>query len=158
MGTVCTSFTWVNAGTHQRSVAFPLGASREYVQVGSVLAARSALIALLTWGVGAVWTLEQPLRSLMSQLPSWQMVIGYFKEAEQIHGWPNASVKMSPLAMAAFRAPSLKPTAIFSNEVLQSLVDMPALPPGQRPALLAPVTKMWLDQTHTNTHPHTQSP
>ena len=43
LGTVCTSFCWVNSGTHRRSAAFPLGCLEfEYVVDGNHFAAISA--------------------------------------------------------------------------------------------------------------------
>lgn len=39
-GTVCTSFCWINSGTHQRTAALPLGQTDfEYVALGNMLAA-----------------------------------------------------------------------------------------------------------------------
>ncbi|CAK9085501.1 unnamed protein product [Durusdinium trenchii] len=57
----------------------------------------SALLAMLAWARGCCFVLEQPLRSIMTALPSWQGVIGFFEEA----GHP---LKMNSLNMAAFRA------------------------------------------------------
>lgn len=43
LGTVCTSFCWVNSGTHQRSAAFPLGCTDySYVVNGNAFATVSA--------------------------------------------------------------------------------------------------------------------
>lgn len=43
LGTVCTSFCWVNSGTHQRSAAFPLGrVDHQYVIDGNQFAVVSA--------------------------------------------------------------------------------------------------------------------
>ncbi|CAK9013302.1 unnamed protein product [Durusdinium trenchii] len=39
------------------------------------------VLALLAWAVGAFPILEQPRQSLMTALPSWQSVVGYFQEA-----------------------------------------------------------------------------
>lgn len=136
--TVCTSFTFINRGTHGRSIAFPLGRSElEYVALGSALAARSALLAMLAWARGCCFVLEQPLRSIMTALPSWQGVIGFFEEA----GHP---LKMNSLNMAAFRAPTLKPTALYSAEDLQWLMDMPTPPKDQRPPLDSAVWRVKL--------------
>lgn len=39
-GTVCTSFCWINSGTHQRTAALPLGQTDlQYVALGNTLAA-----------------------------------------------------------------------------------------------------------------------
>ena len=134
LATVCTSFTCVNSGTHKRSISFPLGWRWDlnYIQLGNVLAARSAVLALLTWGWGGFPTLEQPLRSLMTALPSWQSVIGYFDEAES-KGWTGQRLKLNKISMAAFRASSLKPTGLYSTEAFDDLINMWVPPKNQRP-------------------------
>lgn len=39
-GTVCTSFCWINSGTHKRTAALPLGQTEhKYVEIGNTLAA-----------------------------------------------------------------------------------------------------------------------
>ena len=64
LATVCMSFVFINAATHGRCMAIPEGwreVSPEYMQIGTCLAARSAILAMLTWSMGAMWVLEQLL-------------------------------------------------------------------------------------------------
>ena len=140
LGTVCTSFNFMNSGTHTRSIAFPLGWTRYfYMDIGDILAGRSAVLALLAWGMGAMPVLEQPRRSMMTALPSWQHVIGYFDQAEK-RGWKGQRIKMNPISMACFKAPTLKPTALYSTESLDPLINMKVPPKDQRPQAEAEIT------------------
>ena len=141
LGTVCTSFIFINSGTHQRSISFPLGwrTDLDYVVLGNVLAARSAVLAVLAWACGGFPVLEQPARSVMTALPSWQSVIGYFDEAAN-RGWGGQRLKLNKINMAAFRASSLKPTSLFSTEAFESLINMYVPPKHQRPPPKDPVT------------------
>ena len=41
LGTVCTSFVWINSGTHDRCLAFPMGRDIPHVNLGNHLAAVS---------------------------------------------------------------------------------------------------------------------
>lgn len=140
LATVCTSFVFINSGTHTRSIAFPLGwrTDLSYVELGNILGSRSASLALLSWGLGGFPILEQPLRSVLTALPSWQSVIRYFDEAES-KGWIGQRIKKSHIDMASFRAPTLKPTALFSTEAFQPLMDLSVPPKSKRPPVEAPV-------------------
>jgi len=130
----------MNSGTHTRSIAFPLGWKRYfYMDIGDILAGRSAVLALLAWGMGAMPVLEQPRRSMMTALPSWQHVIGYFDQAEK-RGWKGQRIKMNPISMACFKAPTLKPTALYSTESLDPLINMKVPPKDQRPQAEAEIT------------------
>ena len=141
MATVCTSFVFINSGTHGRSMTTPEG-WREYVpdymQLGTCLASRSALLALLTWGIGGMWILEQPSTSSMTYLVSWQMLITFFANK----GLP--SVMRNSVFMAAFRGATLKPTALFSNESLEDLMNLPVPEKKDRPEASAPVSYVCL--------------
>lgn len=140
MGTVCTSFNFMNSGTHKRSIAFPLGWHLfPYMELGNVLGARSALLALLAWAMGAFPVLEQPLRSVMTALPSWQSVVAYFHEAE-CAGWIGQRLKLNHVNMAAFNAATLKPTALYSTEAFDALMNMNAPCKSKRPKPQAPTT------------------
>ena len=140
LGTVRTSFIFMNSGTHTRCISFPLGRNDlDYIELGNILASRSSILALLSWAWGAFFCLEQPDRSLMTALPSWQSVIGYFDEAEK-KGWLGQRLKVNKVMMAAFRAPSLKPTALLSPETLGPLMNMWVPPKNLRPKPAAPVT------------------
>lgn len=134
LGTVCTSFIFMNSGTHTRSIAFPLGWRNDlsYVELGNILAARSAVLSVLAWGLGGFPNLEQPTRSLMTALPSWQSVISFFDEAEG-RGWKGQRLKLSKVCMAAFRAPSLKPTSLYSTEAFDALMNTHVPPKNKRP-------------------------
>ena len=140
LATVCTSFVFINSGTHTRSIAFPLGwrSDLTYVQLGNILGSRSAILALLCWGLGGFPILEQPLSSVLTALPSWQSVIRYFDEAE-CKGWIGQRLKKSHISMACFRAPTLKPTALFSTEAFQPLMDLAVPPKSKRPPVEAAV-------------------
>ena len=140
MGTVCTSFNFMNSGTHQRSIAFPLGWHHyPYMELGNVLAARSAVLALLAWAMGGFPVLEQPLRSMMTALPAWQSVVAYFDEAE-CSGWIGQRLKLNHVNMAAFNAATLKPTALYSTESFDPLMNMNVPPKNKRPKPQAPTT------------------
>lgn len=141
LGTVCTSFNFVNSGTHTRSISFPLGWRQDlsYVELGNILGGRSAVLALLAWAVGGMPVLEQPLRSVMTALPAWQSVIAYFDEAEQ-QGWIGQRLKLNQVFMACFKAPTLKPTALYSTESFDPLMNMKVPPKDQRPQADAQVT------------------
>ena len=110
-----------------------------YVQLGNILAGRSAVLALLAWAVGGMPILEQPLRSVMTALPAWQSVIAYFDEAEQ-QGWTGQRLKLNQVFMACFKAPTLKPTALYSTESFDPLMNMKVPPKDQRPQPDAQVT------------------
>ncbi|CAE6921658.1 unnamed protein product [Symbiodinium sp. CCMP2592] len=85
-GTVCTSFTWINAGTHGRRLWQPLGNQHlDYVALGSRLVERTVLLALLAWHMGAVFSIENPLGSMIAEQPIFQIMIQYFKEKSG--GW-----------------------------------------------------------------------
>ena len=83
--------------------------------------------------------LEQPLRSVMTALPAWQSVIAYFDEAEQL-GWIGQRLKLNQVFMACFKAPTLKPTALYSTESFDPLMNMKVPPKDQRPQADAQVT------------------
>ncbi|CAK9082083.1 unnamed protein product, partial [Durusdinium trenchii] len=125
----------MNSGTHQRSIAFPLGWRQDlsYVDLGNILASRSAVLALLAWAFGGFPVLEQPLRSIMTALPSWQSVVSFFDEAE-CRGWTGQRLKLNKINMAAFRTPTLKPTALYSTEAFDVLMNMRVPPKSERPA------------------------
>ena len=131
----------MNSATHTRSIAFPLGwrGHLDYVALGNVLASRSAVLALLAWAFGAFPILEQPLSSIMTSLPSWQSIVAYFNEAEE-KGWMGQRLKMSSIKMACFRAPTLKPTALYSTEAFDLLMNLPVPPKDRRPVTKDPVS------------------
>ncbi|CAE7253613.1 unnamed protein product, partial [Symbiodinium sp. CCMP2456] len=80
-GTVCTSFTWINAGTHGRRLWLPVGNEHlDYVALGSRLVERTVLLAFLAWHMGAVFSIENPLGSLMAEQPIFQSMIQYFQD------------------------------------------------------------------------------
>ena len=63
-GTCCTSFCWINSGTHKRSICFPNGdESLPYVKQGTQLAAITAALATLCWARGSVFSIENPVNS-----------------------------------------------------------------------------------------------
>ncbi|CAL1142009.1 unnamed protein product [Cladocopium goreaui] len=75
---------------------------------------RSAVLALLAWAVGGVPSLEQPLRSVMVALPSWQSVIAYFHEAEE-RGWKGQYTDANGKKKVA-GGPGLKQTQLYTAE------------------------------------------
>ena len=142
LGTVCTSFVFINSGTHRRSRLRPLGRQDlTHVALGNILASRSSLLAWLAWGMGAFFVLEQPRSSLMVEIPSWQALIAYFANNVQ------RPVKLNPVNMGAFRAPTVKPTALYSSEDLGFLMNIPLPPKHLRPAVDKPVAKRQLGQS-----------
>ena len=153
LATVCTSFIFMNSGTHRRCIAFPLGRTDlDYVDLGNILASRSSVLAVLAWCVGGCPVLEQPDRSLMIALPSWQTVIRFFDEAEK-NGWVGQRLKMNKVVMAAFRAPTLKPTGLLSTEALEPLMNMWVPPKNLRPPTKDAVTYTLLgSNAKTNFH------
>ena len=145
LATVCTSFVFINSATHGRSMWCPEGASLDYVHLGTVLASRSSVLALLAWALGATWVLEQPSTSCMLFIPSWQAVIRWFQEKSS-NGWPNALVLRNAICMAAFRGATLKPTALWSTESLDLLMNMPIPPKIDRPPAQDPVSYVCLSK------------
>ena len=144
LGTVCTSFVFINAGTHRRSRVQPLGRQDlVHVALGNILASRSSLLAWLAWGMGGLFVLEQPRSSIMVELPSWQALIAYFAHYVQ------RPLKLNSVSMGAFRAPTLKPTALYSNEDLSFLMDVPVPPKHLRPPVEKAVAKRQLGH-HTH--------
>ena len=145
LATVCTSFVFINSGTHGRCMAIPEGwreYSPEYMQIGTCLAARSAILALIAWCMGAIWVLEQPSSSCMLYLTSWQVIIRWFSEKVS-QGLCNATVLRNSVFMVSFRGPTLKPTSLFSNESLEMLMNVPVPPKELRPPA-APVAHVFI--------------
>jgi len=69
------------------------------MQIGTCLAARSAILAMVTWCMEAMWVLEQPSTSCMTYLTSWQVAIRWFSEKQ-------TTVLRNSIFMAAFRGPT----------------------------------------------------
>ena len=76
---------------------------------------------------------------MMVALPSWQSVISYFHEAEE-RGWKGQRLKLNQLFMACFKAATLKPTALYSTESFDELMNMRVPPPAERPEVDSAVT------------------
>ena len=90
-GTVCTSFTWINADTHGRRLWLPVGNEHlDYVALGSRLVERTVLLAFLAWHMGAVFSIENPLGSLMAEQPIFQSMIQYFQVLLGVAIFPSA--------------------------------------------------------------------
>ena len=89
--------------------------------------------------MGGFPVLEQPLRSVMTALPSWQWVVAYFDQVERA-GWIGQRLKLNPVNMACFNAPTLKPTAFYSTETFDPLMNMDVPPKNKRPKPEAPPT------------------
>ena len=75
----------------------------------------------------------------MIALPSWQRVVAYFDEAEK-KGWVGQRLKLSKVNMACFRAPSPKPTALYSTEAFDLLMNMRIPRKEDRPAAKDPIS------------------
>lgn len=94
-------------------------------------------------GLGGIWSVEQPSRSLMMALPTWQYALDFFAKS----GLP---VKVNTFCMASFRAPTLKPTALYSTEEMSDLMNLPLPPPVKRPKTDAPAWKVCLGRVGQN--------
>lgn len=75
-GVPCESFGWMACPTHNRGAVQPWGElKRPFVYRGNVLATRFCLLALLAVLRGCVWALENPERSMISNLPPIQFLL-----------------------------------------------------------------------------------
>ena len=80
-GIVCSSWVYINRGTSLRTKTRPLGDSRESsVNMANEMVSRSCLLILLATALGLVWTVEQPVTSLMQYHPRFQLLFKLMKD------------------------------------------------------------------------------
>ena len=75
-GVPCNSFGFMSQGGHQRSALQPWGREEfMFVEEGSVLASRFAIMCLIACCRGVTWFLENPGRSTISMIPPLQLLL-----------------------------------------------------------------------------------
>ena len=88
-GTVCTSFCWVNSGTHQRSAMFWHGnEDLPYVREGSQLCSVTIALSMLTMCRGGMVTVENPVNSRLEMHEDFQFFIKWVKLRLTSNGRP----------------------------------------------------------------------
>lgn len=109
---VCSSFVWINRSTSGRSVSLPLGNTElQHVQVGNLLAARTALLAwLVSWRHGW-WIIEQPSSSVMIDHPRMQQLVSHHTVYKHV------------VCMAWYGGTSMKRTHLYSNAMFLAEMD-----------------------------------
>ena len=90
LGTPCTSYTWINKGTHARSAAFPEGNQQfGYVQLGDALANRSVILSMIAFARGCLWSVENPKNSEIIHSDPFQFLIQRSQCVEKSSGFPS---------------------------------------------------------------------
>ena len=117
LGTVCSSFVWINQATSRRSKALPLGeTSLPHVSLGNRLTEKSASVAQVCYARGGWFTWEQPCGSKMFDHPSCQMLLQWTRVAEAGGG----CLWRTELRLGDFAAATAKPIWLYSP--IQELV------------------------------------
>ena len=101
---VCSSWTWINRSTSQRSVGKPLGAAseRQSVAEGNEMVARLMLYVFCLAARGAWWVVEQPAQSLLEKHP-------------RVQAWCATRLLWRvPIRMGEFGAETETPTWLYS--------------------------------------------
>ena len=118
LAVVCTSYCWINSGTHGRSAWRPEGeTSHQYVRDGTRLAAVSSALALLLYLRGHIWTMENPVNSQLQNSSAVQYFVRWLKRKEE-QGLEDASMLQFQVNLGDWGAPSLKPVWIYASEDL----------------------------------------
>ena len=75
-GVPCDSFVFISSASHGRNATCPYGLQeRPFVEMGNLLTARFALLALLAVSRRALWLAEQPGSSVLLHHPSMQKIL-----------------------------------------------------------------------------------
>ena len=132
-GTCCTSFCWINSGTHRRSAFFPHGNDQlEYVRNGTRLAALTSAMCQLCYCRGVVFSLENPVNSCLMLDSSMQMLLSWMaKRAEE--GCDNARVLQHSVSLGSWGAESRKPVWIYCNHDLSAALECHGSPERHEP-------------------------
>jgi hypothetical protein len=110
--TVCSSWVTINRGTSGRGVSNPLGnVDRLYVRDANTMVSRMCLCILFGVCLNLDWILEQPLSSIMTSHPRFQVLLnmselGAIKHIMEVHTW-----------MGSFGGFSPKPTMLVGTPV-----------------------------------------
>ena len=81
MGTVCSSFVWINQATHHRSIFFSEGnLDRERVRISNQIIGITVLYALLGWMRGATISIENPRNSRLIHSRAMQRFVAFLAE------------------------------------------------------------------------------
>ena len=129
LGTLCSSFAWINKATHKRSLFFTEGdTSLPHVRLGNALASRTAVLAMLAWCKGVVWSVENPCNSALIQQRDMQFLVRWFAEKEA-NGWP-AGVRRHSVCLGSFGAASRKPVWVYSSDDLTGPLSPPDVVQG----------------------------
>lgn len=103
MAPVCSSWTWMNRGTSQRSLATPLGdMTKDYARNANAMVVRVILLCLLCMAKGVMFMLEQPRHSLMETHPCFQWLVMHHK------------IWRVSIQMGRFGGETKKPTWVYS--------------------------------------------
>ncbi|CAK9072735.1 Uncharacterized protein SCF082_LOCUS35732 [Durusdinium trenchii] len=107
---VCSTWVFMSRGSTLRSRARPLGSGKGSCHIGSVMAARCAILLLLA-ARGLFWILEHPKGSLFQYHPLIQHVLGLIKFSRK------------HIRMGDYGGHSQKPTWLYSGhgEILDEL-------------------------------------
>ena len=102
---VCSSWTWMNRGTSQRSQLSPLGnTAHEYVRRANLMTARVILLMRLALACGQACVLENPASSLIEFHPRFQaFLVDYV-------------IYRVKLNLGDFGAPTKKPIMLYCTE------------------------------------------
>ena len=112
-GAVCTSYCWINAGTHKRSRANPDGDTRyPYVRDGTQLASLTAAMCILCWARGLVFSIENPVNSMLLFSRGMQGLLRYLQERSE-EQYQDISLLRHHVPLGSFGAATAKPVWFF---------------------------------------------
>ena len=93
--------------------------------MGTHLAHRSSLLAMLAYVRGCVWSVENPKNSELIQTYSMQFLILFFQCLER-RGFQGAGVTQYSLNLRDFGADTLKPLWVYSSEGIEDALSAAA--------------------------------
>ena len=115
-GAVCTSYCWINAGTHKRSRANPDGDTRyPYVRDGTQLASLTAAMCILCWARGLVFSIENPVNSMLLFSRKMQGLLRYLQERSE-EQYQDISLLRHHVPLGSFGAATAKPVWFFMTQ------------------------------------------
>ena len=120
LGTVCSTWVFLNRGTSRRTRALPTGSMFvPSVELGNIMVVRSALLIIIAYAIGASWVLEQPANSCMSSHPIF-VWIRHRLRTSSAGRW--LSIRSS---MGAFGGDTVKQHEFFCNEAWIKSISRP---------------------------------
>ena len=110
MGPVCSSWVFLSRSSSGRSYIHPIGSEdeRDWVRESNVMAARVALLALVTCAYQSTFIVEQPSSSLFCRSARWMWLVRLLKSL----GKP---VWVQHVTLGSYGGPTLKPLQLSSN-------------------------------------------